>query len=427
MANSSIYAAFERMWQHTTNALENKSNTDHNHDGIYATEIYVDEAIASAGSGNALQKTGDTMEGILKFTENVHYGATLPETGEEGQIFFLEESLDGAFLPDGGTQGQVLIKNSDEDGDAVWGEIVALPEGGTANQILTKNSATDGDATWKTASWLPLSGGTVTGQITIKNTTATPEKGTILPALNVSYQNGAGTYYNSSIIDMIGTGNADNTYNLSVRFGSPSGTTIISSGESGQFMPAAAALADDEAIYLTSDGKIEFYTGCANDATAYTKTLTMTSSRVDSHVAFYGAVYNDYAEYRELKENIAIPYGRVVIENGDDTLSLSTKRLQGGGNICSDTFGFAIGETDKAKMPIAVSGRALAYPYEDRNSYAPGDAVCTGPKGTVSKMTREEIKEWPDRIIGYVSAVPAYETWGQNNVAVDGRIWIKVK
>lgn len=45
------------------------------------------------------------MEGVLKFTEGVHYGSGLPENGEEGQIFFLEESLDGAFLPDGGTQG----------------------------------------------------------------------------------------------------------------------------------------------------------------------------------------------------------------------------------------------------------------------------------------------------------------------------------
>lgn len=96
MANSSIYAAFERMWQHTTDALENKSNTDHNHDGVYATENYVDEAIASAGSETALQKTGDTMEGILKFTPDIHYGASLPEAGEAGQIFFVE--AEEAFL-----------------------------------------------------------------------------------------------------------------------------------------------------------------------------------------------------------------------------------------------------------------------------------------------------------------------------------------
>jgi hypothetical protein len=61
----------------------------------------------------------------------------------------------------------------------------------------------------------------------------------------------------------------------------------------------------------------------------------------------YGAVWNDYAEFRKYKDGDQIPYGRVVIENGDDSLSLSTQRMQKGGNICSDTFGFAIGETEE--------------------------------------------------------------------------------
>ena len=138
----------------------------------------------------------------------------------------------------------------------------------------------------------------------------------------------------------------------------------------------------------------------------------------------YGAVWNDYAEYRQ--SNITEP-GRVICENGDDTLSLATKRLQPGAEIISDTFGFAIGETDTAKTPIAVSGRVLAYTYEDRTTYAPGDAVCAAPNGTVSKMTREEIMMYPERIIGTVSAIPTYETWGTGNVPVNGRIWIKVK
>ena len=73
-----------------------------------------------------------------------------------------------------------------------------------------------------------------------------------------------------------------------------------------------------------------------------------------------GAVFNDYAEYREslIKEP-----GRCVIETGYGDLELSAKRLQLGGSIISDTFGFSIGETDKAKTPIAVCGRVLAYPY----------------------------------------------------------------
>ena len=138
----------------------------------------------------------------------------------------------------------------------------------------------------------------------------------------------------------------------------------------------------------------------------------------------YGAVWNDYAEYRQSDITEA---GRVICENGDDTLSLATERLQPGANVVSDTFGFAIGETDECKTPVAVSGRVLVYPYEDRESYKPGDAVCAAPNGTVSKMTREEIREYPERIIGTVSAIPSYETWGTGNVKVNGRIWVKVK
>ena len=154
-------------------------------------------------------------------------------------------------------------------------------------------------------------------------------------------------------------------------------------------------------------------------ANSFTVTGTITAASV------VGAVWNDYAEYRETTEEIEA--GRVVIENGNDTLSLSTKRLMPGANIVSDTFGFSIGETDTAKTPLAVSGRALAYPYEDRNIFKAGDPVCSGPNGTVSKMTREEVMMYPDRIIGTVSAIPEYETWGSGKVSVNGRIWIHIR
>jgi hypothetical protein len=42
-------------------------------------------------------------------------------------------------------------------------------------------------------------------------------------------------------------------------------------------------------------------------------------------------------------------------------------------------------------------------------------------------MTREEIRNWPDTIVGYVSEIPDYKEWGSEGVKVDGRIWIKVK
>ena len=139
----------------------------------------------------------------------------------------------------------------------------------------------------------------------------------------------------------------------------------------------------------------------------------------------YGAVWNDYAEYRGQFENI--PAGRVAYCKNDGKLRITTERLQRFEGVVSDTFGFAIGETDNAKTPLAVSGRVLVYTYEPRDTFNSGDCVCAAPNGTVSKMTREEIVTYPDRIVGIVSEIPEYETWGTGEVPVNGRIWIKVK
>lgn len=159
--------------------------------------------------------------------------------------------------------------------------------------------------------------------------------------------------------------------------------------------------------------------------TGNTRIYRESSVYMSSNV-LYGAAWNDYAEYRA--SDITQP-GRCIIENGDDTLRLSNERLQRGAEIVSDTFGFAIGETDICKTPIAVSGRVLAYGYEDREQFKShiGYPVCSGPNGTVSIMTDEEEQLYPSRIIGYISAVPDYETWGTGNVKVDGRIWIRIK
>lgn len=138
----------------------------------------------------------------------------------------------------------------------------------------------------------------------------------------------------------------------------------------------------------------------------------------------YGAVWNDYAEYRPA--SITTP-GYVVREDKSGIMQLADDRLLPACEIISDTFGFAIGETDECKTPIAATGRVLAYPYEDRDSYELGDPVCSGPGGTVSKMSREEVRLYPERMLGYVSEIPFYKTWGSGNVEVNGRIWIRVK
>jgi len=155
--------------------------------------------------------------------------------------------------------------------------------------------------------------------------------------------------------------------------------------------------------------------------------LGSTNVYVNTTGVLYGAAWNDYAEYRTYPKE-EMPYGRCVVEVGDDTMELADGRLIPGAAICSDTFGFAIGETDECNMPIAVSGRVLAYPYEGREEFAKniGRPVCSGPNGTVSIMSDEEYKEKGYCCVGTISAIPNYEVWGTGNVNVDGRVWISV-
>ena len=138
-----------------------------------------------------------------------------------------------------------------------------------------------------------------------------------------------------------------------------------------------------------------------------------------------GAVWNDYAEYRS--QNETIEPGYITYCDDDGKLKKTVKRLQKYEGVVSDTFGFSIGETDDCKTPLAVSGRALVYCDPEEEHFHSGDCVCAGPDGLAYRMTREEIIEFPDRIVGVVSEIPTYETWGTGNVEVNGRIWIKVR
>ena len=184
------------------------------------------------------------------------------------------------------------------------------------------------------------------------------------------------------------------------------------------------------ALMLEGDGLLYHYQG-ATKVYAQNTEVVMTKRRIwRAGDAVTGAVWNDYAECREAD---TIEPGYVLIEKGDDTLTKSTERLSPFAGVSSDTWGFSQGETDKAKTPIAVAGRVLVYPWQDRNNYKPGDCVCAAPEGKVDIMTREEIIQYPDRIVGTVSSVPTYDKWGGGETAdrdpvdVNGRIWIKVK
>ena len=143
-----------------------------------------------------------------------------------------------------------------------------------------------------------------------------------------------------------------------------------------------------------------------------------------------GAVWNDYAEYRQCNDKEP---GYVVLEDNKGYCSKTAYRLSPFAGVVSDTWGFSQGETETADTNIAVAGRVLVYTSRDRNQYKIGDCVCADKNGTVDIMSRNEIIQYPDRIVGIVSEIPIYEEWGGGKnadrppVKVNGRIWIKVK
>ena len=165
-------------------------------------------------------------------------------------------------------------------------------------------------------------------------------------------------------------------------------------------------------------------TGGIYSAKAIYCASTITGSKV------YNAVWNDYAECRQAYTDEP---GYCVTETKNGVMAKTWERLQPGCKMISDTFGSCMGETDEAKTPIAVAGRVLAYPCRDISEYHLGDAVCSAPDGKIDIMTREEIREYPERIVGTVSEIPSYDVWyggtkeDPKKIPVNGRIWIYVR
>ena len=204
---------------------------------------------------------------------------------------------------------------------------------------------------------------------------------------------------------------------------------------SGHLNLTVSTDADIRVKVKNSNGEISLWTSTNRGVYDHTTSKWLiaanaASTKVYSGFPIYGAVWNDYAEYRETKEEIEP--GRCVRETGNGDLVLTDARMQEGCEIVSDTFGFAIGESEKCKTPTAATGRVLAYLYENRELAKPGRPVCSGPDGTVSLMTNEEAREYPWCIIGTVSEIPDYEIWyagsdGDQEIKVNGRIWIRIR
>ena len=337
-------------------------------------EVMEDGVDTSTGAALCVLKSGDTMTGPLVGT-----GFVGPLTGNATSADKLNTNAGSSTVP-------VYFAN----GIPVACDNIVLPTGGDAGQVLIKNSTTDGDASWKELVALPKGG--TEGQVLLKSSST---DGDATWATNAPIATKLATAQTFSLTgDVTGSATFDGSAACSI-------TTVVT---------------DNSHNHTWSN---------ISDRT----TCTISTSGTITASAVYGAVWNDYAEYRE---SDCEEFGYVLMENGDDTLSKTTERLSHFAGVSSDTWGFSQGETTRAHTPIAVAGRVLVYTYQNRDNYKPGDCVCAAPNGTVDIMTREEIINWPDRIVGTVSCVPTYKEWGSNNtdrgpVKVNNRIWIKVR
>lgn len=342
------------------------------------------EAIVYKDTDQTRLKIGDgtTLVNNLDFIgggEEIDISGYLPLTaGEEnklvGPLGLTNEINYGTILPENPFEGQLFFLEGEEPDE--------LFPGGTAGQVLLKNSDADGDISWGNIVALP-EGGQV-GQLLTKNSSADGD---------ASWKD----------------------FELPEAYELPVASTQIGGIKSGTDITV-----DAEGNVSVNDDSHNHVWANVSDA----GTLSINTTGTIQATKVRGAVWNDYAEYRAGED---IKPGYCVRSADSGRVSKTTEMFAPCDGIVSDTFGFAIGETNESKIPLAVAGRVLAYYSGNREDYHAGDTVCAGPNGLVYKMTREEIREWPDRIIGIVSEIPMYETWGSDNIKVNNRIWIKIR
>lgn len=160
-----------------------------------------------------------------------------------------------------------------------------------------------------------------------------------------------------------------------------------------------------------------------DDNTVYKFTLDDLGIFINGRGIMQGAAWNDYAEVRKISGKVPEP-GMIVCDNGDGTMSTSSEKFQPCAHIVSDTYGQLIGEPSIEAAPIAVAGRVLVSLYD--NNVEIGDCICAGRNGLGEKMTRQEIANYPDRIVGVVCEIPVGYT-KYNGIDVRGRVWVNVK
>lgn len=139
----------------------------------------------------------------------------------------------------------------------------------------------------------------------------------------------------------------------------------------------------------------------------------------------YNAVWNDIADFQDLDDNL-IP-GKCYYDSVSGAKICDIRCQQSVIGIASDTYGYGVGQSSiKSQVPIAVCGWVLAFV---NGKCEMGDALTSDYDGNLVKMTEEEKRRYPERIVAIYKKKEYEEEFGtsENKIKVNGRHWVKVK
>ncbi len=140
----------------------------------------------------------------------------------------------------------------------------------------------------------------------------------------------------------------------------------------------------------------------------------------------WNAVWNDVADFQLLNDKLI--YGKCYYDTKEGA-KICTERCQMSAiGMASDTFGFAAGTgaNPGSEVPIAIGGWMLAYVDQE---YPSGTPLTNDENGDLTEMTKEEKREYPERLLAIYKKPETSEKWGPENrqIEVNGRHWVKVK
>lgn len=390
------------------------------------------QAALNFGTNGAL--TVNSSKALLYNSNTVYHSGNLGAATTTANGLMTKEMVTKLNSLQATTQQNTFTTISDGTNSILAKSTTSTVKFSGTNNISVSANASNDTVTISGANLLPLSAGSTKKLTGALGLTANVMYGTALPATANAFE--GQLFFLEDDTPNLPKGGAAGAVLAKISTADNDATWVTSVNSAKKLASAVTVnLSGDVSGSFSFDGataSVACTTTVANNSHTHTwsnisdrTTLSINTSGSITAATVKGAVWNDYAEYREQEEEIKPGY--CVTSSNDGKVRKTTEKFQACDGIVSDTFGFSIGETDKSKTPLAVAGRVLAYCEGNRYDYNAGDTVCAGPDGKVVKMTREEIREWPDRIVGIVSEIPEYKTWGTGNVLVDDRIWIKVK